>query len=269
MINLRRPPLASSLLSFCACALLLAVSLTGCQTTTKPPKPTDTADMAMSTDDLQSSACGTERCENPSAICCFDEPCVDTLTNPLHCGGCGKACRAREVCGNGMCACRAGGRDQVCPTDSQCCSDGCKNVTNDVLNCGGCGLGCKMGETCAMGKCACGPSGLGCSAGQTCCPASGCSNLQNDPNNCGTCGKKCAAGKACKAGLCEGECTACSMGETCCDGVCANLLNDPRNCKMCGRDCMKITGWSSCILGVCLFEKTDMGASDMTVPTDM
>lgn len=267
MTTLNRFPLARSFASLCT--LLALFVLSACQATSKPNKPAGSADMSSDETDMGGGgACANMRCENPSATCCFDEPCVDTATNPLHCGGCGKTCRAREVCNNSLCACRAGGRDQVCPMGSQCCFDGCRDVSSDVLNCGGCGIACKAGETCAMGKCSCGPAGLACTAGQQCCPATGCSNIQTDPNNCGMCGKKCAPGKACKAGLCEGECVACAMGETCCNGVCANLLNDPLNCRMCGRDCMKVTGWPTCIFGVCLFEMADMGGSppDMSMP---
>ena len=239
-------------------ALFVVGSLAGCQSSGggKDP-PASTSDMSV-----MPMSCMNMKCENPDSKCCDGEPCVDTTNNPLHCGGCGKACRAREICNNGACVCRGGGREAVCPTGAACCSDGCRDAQSDTKNCGGCGLACREGELCYMGQCKCGPSGISCRSGQICCGAS-CSDLQNDAKNCGKCGKTCAAGKACKNGLCEGECLPCMTGESCCNGVCVNLLNDAKNCRECGRDCKVVTGWETCILGVCLFEQPDGGVKDM------
>lgn len=249
--------------------LALSGLLGGC----KPDQamtPNRTKDMAKPMDDAGES-CEAVKCENPAGVCCNGEPCVDTSTSPLNCGTCGKVCGSREVCANSACVCRGGGRDQACGAGTQCCTDGCRDVMADKVNCGGCGRTCVSGERCEGGSCKCGPAGLSCRSNQTCC-TSGCSNLVDDPKNCGMCGKECAAGKACKAGVCEGECAApCALPEICCNGSCTNLFSDPRNCRMCGRDCRMVTGWDTCIGGVCLFEQPpDMAVPmDMSIPPDM
>lgn len=240
-------PLVGLVLAFAGVLALGACQSAGGGPGNNPPAMT--ADMTM-----VPMSCNNMKCENPDGKCCDGEPCVDTATNPLHCGACGKACRTRETCATGTCVCRGGGRDAVCPAGAACCSDGCRDAQSDVKNCGGCGLACREGELCYMGQCKCGPSGISCRSGQVCCGAT-CSDMQNDPKNCGKCGKECAAGKACKNGLCEGECIPCLMGETCCNGTCVNLLNDAKNCRECGRDCKMVTGWDICIFGVCAFEQ--------------
>jgi hypothetical protein len=246
--------------------VLLAIFLggLGCKADGKPMGVT--RDMSMG--DGSAGSCESTKCENPDSKCCMGEPCIDIKTNPVHCGECGKTCRTREVCSNGICACRAGGRDAVCPTDALCCTDGCHDVKTDTMNCGGCGVVCKTGESCIDSQCKCGPAGLACKSGQVCC-GTGCSDLQNDPQNCGSCGRACPMGKGCKNGLCDGECaTPCTFPYACCDGQCANLSNDPKNCRACGRDCNKVTGIGICIAFICVGEKPD-GGTDMSPPTDL
>lgn len=221
-------------------------------------------DRAASRDGGESS-CATAKCENADSQCCNGEPCIDIKSNPLHCGGCGKACPARQACANGNCLCRLGGRDEQCAADAQCCTDGCRQVKSDIKNCGGCGLACKSGESCIDGQCRCGPAAAFCSTGQVCC-ASGCSDLLSDPKNCGTCGNACPTGKGCQNGQCEGVClTPCTFPFACCDGVCADLANDPKNCRACGRDCSKVSSFPfpQCVGFICLGEKSDGGTSDM------
>jgi len=222
-------------------------------------------DMSMANKDNGLSACETEKCANPDSKCCNNEPCIDVKTNSFHCGDCNKTCRTRETCSNGLCVCRGGGRDDICPMDSLCCSDGCHAIKSDVNNCGGCGLPCKMGESCIDGACKCGPGGLSCKVGQVCC-GSGCTDMQNDPNNCGKCGRVCPMGM-CKNGLCDGECpTMCTFPTKCCGGICADILNDPKNCSRCGKDCSLVSPLMppKCLGGFCLGEPLpDMGGADM------
>lgn len=209
--------------------------------------------------------CANAKCENADSQCCNGEPCIDIKTNPLHCGGCGKACPVRQACANGNCLCRLGGRDEQCAADAQCCTDGCRQVKSDIKNCGGCGLACKSSESCIDGQCRCGPAAAFCSTGQVCC-GSGCSDLLNDPKNCGKCGNACPTGKGCQNGHCEGECLMpCSFPLACCDGMCANLLNDPKNCGACGRDCSKISSWPfpACVLSTCVDPMPASAGSEM------
>lgn len=246
-----------------AVALALVVVLAAAGGGCKADKLMGGKDMTT-TADMPGDSCEGTKCENPDSKCCLGEPCVDVKTNPIHCGACGQTCRTREVCSNGLCACRSGGHDDICSKDSACCADGCHNLKTDTLNCGGCGLGCKSGESCIEGQCKCGPAGLTCKSGQICC-ATGCSDLQADANNCGTCGHACPAGKACKNGLCEGECLPCAMGQTCCSGMCLDLKNDKYNCGMCGRVCPLVFGVPlPCLAGFCV----NLGGDGGT-PADM
>ena len=231
-------------------------------------KPTD--DMGNAGEDLAAPAetCEQMRCVDPDAVCCNGEPCIDTKSNPQHCGACGTACKSLEACSNGQCVCRGGGADKTCAAGTSCCPDrpafagGCKNLDADTANCGSCGRSCRAAETCSGGSCHCGMGG-GCSASETCCPM-GCAKTQDDPNNCGACGKKCADGKLCKGGVCEGECTGCAMAETCCNGKCANLNNDPMNCGTCGKVCPMIV----ILPGICFLKKCVEVGPDGGMPPD-
>lgn len=222
-------------------------------------------DMTMVGVDMAPDTCA-EKCEDPTNKCCNGEPCIDVKTNPKNCGDCNHVCATRELCSNGLCVCRGGGHDDVCPKDALCCSDGCHNIQTDPNNCGGCGLVCKNGETCQDGSCKCGPAGTHCSTGQVCC-SSGCTDMQNDPKNCGMCGRVCPKGM-CVNGLCDGECpTACTpFISKCCNSVCVDLANDPLNCGDCGKDCSKISKWNppTCKAFICLGVQPDMGT-----PMDM
>ena len=73
-----------------------------------------------------------------------DLQCVDTQSDPHHCGVCGNDCGPNGVCVNGICAC-ADGTTQ--------CDGSCIDTTNDVNNCGVCGNTCSSGQTCVNGIC--------------------------------------------------------------------------------------------------------------------
>ena len=64
--------------------------------------------------------------DSPLEVC--DGACVDTQTNPIHCGGCGSDCAADQVCFAGDCwdyepavGCDACGACDACPGGEQCC----------------------------------------------------------------------------------------------------------------------------------------------------
>jgi hypothetical protein len=76
--------------------------------------------------------------------------CVDTKTNPLNCGACGKACTAPQLCNGGTCGCPAG---------SALCGTACADLGSDAKNCGACGKACGAGEACVAGACSCRSSG--------------------------------------------------------------------------------------------------------------
>lgn len=110
--------------------------------------------------------------------------CVDTSTNALNCGACGRACRSDQTCSGGAC---------VCPTGLTECSGGCVDTRTDPSNCGRCGGVCGAGRTCSGGTCVC-------TGGLTDCSGS-CVDTSTDPNNCGWCGNRCACG-GCVGGSC-------------------------------------------------------------------
>jgi hypothetical protein len=251
------PPLTlASALALCVLSILLQ---TGCKAKMSNTPPPDDGE-----EDLRPmvSACENMKCDNPQALCCNDEPCVDVQTDRANCGACGKLCSGQELCQGGRCVCTGGGGSS-CSGGFTCCPSGCRNLDTDTANCGACNRSCRQNETCVSGACKC--AGMaGCSGSQTCC-STGCADTSNDPNNCGMCGKKCMPGKACKAGVCEGECTGCAMGETCCNGTCANLLNNPMNCGMCGKVCPPpFPGIPpGCLFGNCVKLGNADGGADM------
>lgn len=85
--------------------------------------------------------------------------CVDALTDPTNCGGCGVICTsddrasARPVCRAGICGI-------ICKDGHGDCNgfggDGCEiSLDSDPLNCGACGHACdaEIGQPCVGGKC--------------------------------------------------------------------------------------------------------------------
>ena len=161
--------------------------------------------------------------------------CVDSLSNPGHCGGCGNKCPAGVACKGGICQCPAG--SLFCKGSSGQ-SGVCTNIGDDPKHCGSCA------KVCATGKCVAGQC-VACAVGKTACaqPAPGCFDLLADVAHCGACNNPCPVGVACKQGKCQ-----CSGGKTACGGVCLDILTDPKNCGACGNQCP--TG-VSCAQGKC------------------
>jgi uncharacterized protein YkwD len=71
--------------------------------------------------------------------------CVDTQTNPEHCGECGERCGRGAGCKMGACFCLTGG--------TWCGPGECLATLNDANNCGECGKSCGDGEYCVNGGC--------------------------------------------------------------------------------------------------------------------
>jgi hypothetical protein len=70
--------------------------------------------------------------------------CVNTLSDPDHCGGCFIACTGGKQCTGGGCGCPSGTTD---------CSGQCTATSFDRNNCGGCGIKCPTGSACRSGSC--------------------------------------------------------------------------------------------------------------------
>lgn len=99
---------------------------------------------------------GLQRCPLANGL----HSCIDTLTDPTNCGGCGIVCtyddraHSRPVCRGGICGltCRTGRGD--CNGFS---GDGCEiDLETDPRNCGACEHECdaEIGQPCVKGRCA-------------------------------------------------------------------------------------------------------------------
>lgn len=141
--------------------------------------------------------------------------CVDTSTDPSHCGGCNMACPVGEECVGGQCQCPAG---------TSRCSGVCINTATDPANCGGCGGQCDEFQICVGGECEC-PEGLApCS--------SGCADLTSDKLNCGQCNLSCLAAQSCINSNCV-----CPDGTELCYSQCVDTNTDAHFCGDCETRC--------------------------------
>ena len=235
-----------------------------------------------------------EPCSDPFAQC-GGASCIDTWTNPKHCGGCGIECGPGEHCSDGTCSCmeplvscggeclhvdsdrdHCGDCETSCLPDAYCdhgecvpfpCSEGltdcdgdCVNLQSDRQNCGGCGQVCEPHEFCSGGEC-----GHICHDGFTFCDDY-CANLQSDRAHCGECGVVCESGEICS----NGECVImCQDGLDDCGGYCVNLQSDRFHCGGCGEVCESGEVCSSglCVLS-CQDGLTDCGGDCVNIQSD-
>ena len=131
--------------------------------------------------------------------------CVDSVTNPLHCGACDNACPAGQACTGGLCQCPAG---------QTSCDGQCVDTNTNPAHCGNCTTACAAGQACSAGIC-------GCAADQQLC-AGQCVDTLNSVLHCGGCDQACVGGQSCVNGAC-----ACPSGQQLCDGSCADTESDP------------------------------------------
>jgi hypothetical protein len=71
--------------------------------------------------------------------------CVDSLTDPTNCGGCGQGCIPGGLCSAGTCSCGQG---------ETACDGGCFDLTQNQQNCGACGASCASYQVCGASTCA-------------------------------------------------------------------------------------------------------------------
>ncbi len=159
---------------------------------------------------------GYADCDGESANGCE----VYTFGDPLHCGGCGRACPGGDECVEGRCAVRHG---------LTRCGPRLANLRNDRDHCGACGQRCPAAQVCELGRCV-----DRCSEGLDECGRETCIPLEYSTLHCGRCGERCAVGLICIAGRCS---VSCSLGLTNCFGGCRDLDTDISNCGACGRRC--------------------------------
>lgn len=123
--------------------------------------------------------------------------CVDTTTDPSHCGACDKACKTGEVCAAGTCG-------TTCPSGKTLCEGACRDLTIDPNDCGTCGKVCpgapSASPTCTAGVCghACVPGRADCNKSMT----DGCEARLDAWSSCGDCATKCGTGYVCSSSLC-------------------------------------------------------------------
>ena len=179
---------------------------------------------------------------------CCDHACIDPMTDPGNCGGCGNHCtstHATSSCAAGACqsaACLEGWGD--CNNDP---ADGCEaSLASDPANCGHCATACQFdhataacSNTCYIAAC---EFGFGdCDES----PGNGCEgNTLSDIKNCGSCGNVCNGAPHAKVGCINASCvlTECAAGFGDCDGSSADgcetpVLSDAKNCGVCGLEC--------------------------------
>ncbi|XP_059630172.1 stigma-specific STIG1-like protein 4 [Cornus florida] len=74
-----------------------------------------------------------DREKNPwgGSTCCYQRFCKDTMSDPNHCGACGKTCAYGFVCCNGNCV----------------------DIQNDARNCGACFEECPGQSRCFYAMC--------------------------------------------------------------------------------------------------------------------
>ncbi|XXX80135.1 MXAN_6577-like cysteine-rich protein [Sorangium sp. So ce134] len=85
--------------------------------------------------------------DNPALERC-DGECVDTRTDPNHCGRCGKQCAPGRACVGGLCG-------RICLEGLTDCGDTCVDLTSDAQHCGQCDRACGPGRPCEGGACRC------------------------------------------------------------------------------------------------------------------
>ncbi|MEM3654615.1 MAG: NosD domain-containing protein, partial [Candidatus Micrarchaeia archaeon] len=226
-------------------------------------------------------SCPSSECRTGEIRCAGN--CINPLTDPSNCGGCGKTCYTGQICSNGTC---------ICPFGLSLCNSQCVNTLYNPSHCGGCGISCPSG-ICIDGKCI-GSCSEGyvllngscikqaeCSiftipCGQSCCPISQkcntetltcefspckngliqcdqyCINPLIDPFNCGSCNNRCPLDSYCSNGQCVKLSTliTCEEGKINCNGFCTDISSDSFNCGGCGITCNIIS--EQCISGVCV-----------------
>jgi hypothetical protein len=176
------------------------------------------------------SEAGPTDCPSGRALCGMS--CVDTASNPEHCGACDAQCPSPQVCSSGICS-------SGCPAGTVTCDGRCIEPNADPIHCGataGCGAdGGTLGTVCgASSNCYGGQCITDCGDLFACVAPGGgtsCLDLKNDAANCGSCGHHCAAGKSCSQGTC------CAPNEAACMGVCRNLQTSALACGGCGISC--------------------------------
>jgi hypothetical protein len=225
---------------------------TGCEASVATTSACGTCGVACSDPTpLCAPVAGGFRCTSDCATTTCGSSCVDTATDPRHCGRCDNACptamNAVASCTGGTCGltCASGFGD--CDTNL---GTGCEvTLGSSAEHCGRCGNACTAPPN-AIATCASGTCGFRCRAGFEDCngmASDGCEvAVGSDLANCGRCGNRCMAtggfvtGVACTDGVCA--ISACVAPNADCDASFANGCevdtdSNRNHCGMCGNAC--------------------------------
>jgi hypothetical protein len=166
--------------------------------------------------------------------------CVDTTTDPAHCG----SCAGSPLLHNAFCQ----GSQPQCLPGLTLCNGSCFDFQSNPDHCGGCGATpCATGQKCENGVCAagtCTPPLVGCAVtGRTACV-----DMTRGWPYCGSCSNVCAPTEYCAGGACHpytsaAPCTACP-----CATDCARALPDA-GAVACCPDFGGVSGPPLCVAG--------------------
>ncbi|MBI5549427.1 MAG: hypothetical protein HY901_36535 [Deltaproteobacteria bacterium] len=163
--------------------------------------------------EIASGAGGPDAAACPEAETLCGSSCVALALNDAHCGACGHACTALEMCAAGSCYPRDC-PDADCSTEQVCLNGACIGQTCV-------GTACTAGETCFQGRCE--PERCG---DQPCLPGSVC--VAGTCSDARCVGVVCAAEARCAGGRCLKSCT---EGESCSDNPGAPCLLGAIHCQ--------------------------------------
>ena len=186
--------------------------------------------------------------------------CVDTKTDPSHCGACATVCALPHVmtdaCVAGVCVWTCARRATATATDrGQRLRDPDEGDGRRQLR----RVRRKSHYENATASCTAGACALGtCAAGFADCdgnPANGCeTNTAGDVANCGACKNACAGGQVCSSSACT---TSCGAGLVDCSGSCVNTTVNVQHCGSCATACalpnvtVNACASSNCVVGGC------------------
>ncbi len=207
------------------------------------PVPTGEGELAVCSNGSCGVGCvaGMNRCGYGccAGTCCDNSACVDTSSDPSHCGGCWRAC---DWPYGGSASCVGGDCRAECPAGQTACDGYCTDMASDNWNCGACGRVCDSDyygtSTCVAGECE-----LTCIDDAELCDGV-CVDTAWDHFNCGSCGHACGdytdAYYACSYGSCATTPT-CKGGYYACGSVCCSWATHPT-----GACAWQGGGWLGC-----------------------
>lgn len=185
---------------------------------------------------------GSDECLAPREVC--GSQCVDTNSDPRHCGECNNRCPSGGFCSMGSC-------ETSCASPLMACGESCVDLSTSPEHCGDCDNPCASDEMCESGGCVC-AEGLADCGGN-------CVDRMSSSLHCGRCDNPCDPGEACVMGMCQS-----TAESNCTDGMDNDMDGDAdcddSDCLGAERDCTcpmgmigdmptevcEAGGWSTC-----------------------